>query len=656
MQRDGTSVVSWTDQSRNRFVFTAPSEARRPGWVTNIVNGLPALRFASSQLVGDLGRTLNHATIFTLCRFTPGGNSTVVYAFGTPNFSGLMMSLGRRNNTGADHYDGAVNRVANNVIPGADFRVFSQVHGEGGDDRHRLAVNLQTVLDTHSTTGRAYSAVATNVVLGKWITGTSYFVGDLVEWIVYDRVLSFGERLEVEEYLRQRAGLPPFFEHGSLGLADSEVVHFNITEAPEGVPILDRANREVVLAEPSDPSLVLAPLDTSGPVVQMRISAGAGTGAMGVVFGYQGRSEFHLFDWRQATAEYAEWGVAPAGMRLRSFHLPEGGEPTGADLWSGLDPDRVTTWQTSILPWVAGREYDVVLRLGPEQAVIEVKFGRTTLVAWAVPELKGITGRFGHYVYALPNARFGQVLLPGAAPLITGIEPAADGIWTLQWMNGVPPYLIESVADLSARDWYPVAPATHHHASHIRPTTEDAAMFRIRSAGVATEGGDGGPSQTFGNDGNLWLVSRAGPTRIEAENFDEGGLGVAYHDTEPANQGGAYRSEAVDIVGTGGADGGHTVGWIAAGEWLEYTIQVEEAGTHRLRARTARGQSGARSVRFLFGGVDKTGNLVVPATGNWESYATVESGTFELAAGPQILRVDMARGGFNLDWIEIVPE
>ena len=110
------------------------------------------------------------------------------------------------------------------------------------------------------------------------------------------------------------------------------------------------------------------------------------------------------------------------------------------------------------------------------------------------------------------------------------------------------------------------------------------------------------------------------------------------HDTEPANQGGAYRSKAVDIVTTGGADGGHTVGRIAAGEWIEYAIQVEEAGTYRLRAYTAWGQSGARSVRFLFGGVDKTGSLVVPATGNWESYATVESGTLELAAGPQIIR------------------
>lgn len=62
-------------------------------------------------------------------------------------------------------------------------------------------------------------------------------------------------------------------------------------------------------------------------------------------------------------------------------------------------------------------------------------------------------------------------------------------------------------------------------------------------------------------------------------------------------------------------------------------------------------------VKFIhFGGVAKTGTLVVPANVNWESYPTVESGTFELTAGPQRLRVEMTNSSFNLNWIEIVPD
>jgi hypothetical protein len=48
--------------------------------------------------------------------------------------------------------------------------------------------------------------------------------------------------------------------------------------------------------------------------------------------------------------------------------------------------------------------------------------------------------------------------------------------------------------------------------------------------------------------------------------------------------------------------------------------------------------------------------VVVPATGNWSTYATVETGTFGLPAGTQVLRVDMANGGFDLNWIELIPE
>ena len=42
------------------------------------------------------------------------------------------------------------------------------------------------------------------------------------------------------------------------------------------------------------------------------------------------------------------------------------------------------------------------------------------------------------------------------------------------------------------------------------------------------------------------------PGRIEAEDYDLGGEGVAYHDTTPGNAGGAYRADDVDIETAGG--------------------------------------------------------------------------------------------------------
>jgi len=57
------------------------------------------------------------------------------------------------------------------------------------------------------------------------------------------------------------------------------------------------------------------------------------------------------------------------------------------------------------------------------------------------------------------------------------------------------------------------------------------------------------PGSTYGNNGNPWAISATGTTRIQAENLDQGGEGVAYHDSTPTNDGGnCYRTnEGVDI-------------------------------------------------------------------------------------------------------------
>src|SRR3954468_1955268 len=62
------------------------------------------------------------------------------------------------------------------------------------------------------------------------------------------------------------------------------------------------------------------------------------------------------------------------------------------------------------------------------------------------------------------------------------------------------------------------------------------------------------------------------PGRIDAASFDEGGEGSAYHDATPGNAGGQSRSSDVDIEPA--SEGGYDVGWIDAGEWLNYTVNV----------------------------------------------------------------------------------
>ena len=161
------------------------------------------------------------------------------------------------------------------------------------------------------------------------------------------------------------------------------------------------------------------------------------------------------------------------------------------------------------------------------------------------------------------------------------------------------------------------------------------------------------PRTTYANGGNTWAIASSGTTRIEAENFDTGGEGVAYHDADAANNGGQYRSEAVDIEASTDLGGGYNVGWIAAGEWIEYTTNVAAAGTYDIKLRVARQPGGDATASIAFAGVDKTGTLTIPSTGGWQTWTEITKTGVNLAAGRQALRVTMGGGEFNLNWIEL---
>ena len=137
------------------------------------------------------------------------------------------------------------------------------------------------------------------------------------------------------------------------------------------------------------------------------------------------------------------------------------------------------------------------------------------------------------------------------------------------------------------------------------------------------------------------------PGRIEAENYDTGGQNWSYYDTTSGNTGGAYRSGDVDIETC--SEGGYNVGWIDAGEWLTYTMNVEAAGTYQVDLRVASGGGGGtvniEQDQTVLATVD------VPDTGGWQSWTTVST-EVDLDGGEHVLGISTDTGGFNFNWIE----
>ncbi|MGI4788136.1 MAG: carbohydrate-binding protein, partial [Janthinobacterium lividum] len=154
--------------------------------------------------------------------------------------------------------------------------------------------------------------------------------------------------------------------------------------------------------------------------------------------------------------------------------------------------------------------------------------------------------------------------------------------------------------------------------------------------------------------GTAWAI----PGQVEAENYDVGGEGVTYHDNDAGNNGGAYRSDNVDIRAvTSDAGGGYQVGWTNQGEYLNYTVNVTAAGTYQFQARVASGTgvgSSGGSLHFSVDGTNVTGAMAVPGTGSYDTFTTIKSGSVTLTAGPHVIQLyEDADNGYDINWFSV---
>jgi len=194
------------------------------------------------------------------------------------------------------------------------------------------------------------------------------------------------------------------------------------------------------------------------------------------------------------------------------------------------------------------------------------------------------------------------------------------------------------------------------YATDVDPLLVTASDIWSFTTGASTGGGSGGGGAASGPFGGTALAL---PGTIQAENFDNGGSNVAYLDTTVGNAGGQYRTtDNVDIEATNDGGPGWNVGWVSAGEWLKYTVNVGTSGNYNLEFRVASAGAGG-TFHLEVDGVNKTGTLTVPGTGDWQSWTTVTKTGVSLAAGQQVWRLvfDGAGSGGaigNVNYIRVV--
>ncbi len=146
---------------------------------------------------------------------------------------------------------------------------------------------------------------------------------------------------------------------------------------------------------------------------------------------------------------------------------------------------------------------------------------------------------------------------------------------------------------------------------------------------------------------------------VNAVDYDLGRNGAAYFDKDTAdyhvatgkggrgNRGRIYRNDGVDIRKDSSSYESYYVSDIEDGEWLQYTIKTEKAGTYSVSLNIAAPADTSR-LTLEVNGKQVAKDLAVPATGSLKSWKYVELKNIRLIRGSNKVRVYADKGGFNL--------
>ena len=144
------------------------------------------------------------------------------------------------------------------------------------------------------------------------------------------------------------------------------------------------------------------------------------------------------------------------------------------------------------------------------------------------------------------------------------------------------------------------------------------------------------------------------PGKIEAEDFDVPGKGVnedgttnaSYSDDSENHGDSDYRKDDAPAVDLYNKATGVIVGYNQTGDWLEYTVNIAEAGKYVMTASVA---AESESASFSFS-IDGKSVAEVPVSGSsWDDYKDVTA-EVTLPAGKHLLRMDVTAEYFDVDY------
>lgn len=144
----------------------------------------------------------------------------------------------------------------------------------------------------------------------------------------------------------------------------------------------------------------------------------------------------------------------------------------------------------------------------------------------------------------------------------------------------------------------------------------------------------------------------ADTVRVQAEDPVPGGQGVGFHDIDENNCASfSPEHDALDVCDQRGAK---VLGYIRGSEWVEYTVDIETAGTYDVSARVSSPYDPAGTVEFSWDG-EPGATFQVQNTTSHNAFERQHVETREFSSGEHTFRIFMPTGtnqNFNIDYFQ----
>lgn len=206
-------------------------------------------------------------------------------------------------------------------------------------------------------------------------------------------------------------------------------------------------------------------------------------------------------------------------------------------------------------------------------------------------------------------------------------------------------------------DWYSMTKRSGEGANIKLEIVNQSGVDRMQMAWADTVETDPPKQDPFGGfeaDGAAIAGKAVSlPGKIEAENYDLGGSRVSFYDKSSANEGGFYRKDAVDIVALDSADlsKGYALGYTQAGEWLEYTVNIEKTSKFTVEVQMATASEKA-GVQLFIDNKAVSDSIIAKQGEDWSNYTAVQAKLGEIAAGEHVLKLQILGDYVNIDWLK----